>query len=417
MNPESFHYIRLFYHSIVLSTAILCFLLIFSFWQKHKEKEQSLVDALFFAALIVISWVIPSLGHLLSLVFGSIEVLRSIFRVLSLCNNLFILLFLPYLGYFEGLKQPKNTLKVIITFLLSMMFLFVIDGVSVKNVPIGSLTLLWVDTGLSLFAVYFLGKGMSQYFRQLFPQNPIFSRLTLIAAVLLSVVVLLSFALTQFNLFHLAFVYQYFYLTYIFQYMSIFFFMIAFIILSLEWDKLLSQALPETQAPTFDAQPLAMEIETEILPESLAIDYDEAKQCFVLSLTCNTKVYTWTGENCIYPFFYWVYVSLALKQNLPVPIKDAQVNRNKMLSLFGKELKPKNFLLLNGEEATLTLAAEKIHLNKIVLQHNAVKAKFRDNFKPFLPPTSYDNARYKSDFYYADEVFQAFYANLLNEFS
>lgn len=366
------------------------------------------------------------MGHLFSLIFQSEGLITSIFRVVSLFNNLFILLFLPYLGYFEFIKEQKNTLNIIIVFLVIMMFLSVFQGVSFHNIEIGVYTLLWVDTALSLFAIYFLGKGIYKNFLEIFPENKIFSFLTLFSTFSLAFVIIISFLLNQFQLYKIAFVYQNFYFTYILQYSSIFFFMISFILLSLHWEKNLDKIQDEkieeaekiTELTPKEEEKVVLEAilppaEMEILPESLTLDFDAVKQCFILNLVCNQKSYAWTGENCIYPFFYWVYISLAMKQNVQVSIKDAQVNRNKMVSLFSKELKPKNFILLNGEEAVLNISKDKIHFGNNLFSHPAVKAKFKEQIKPFLFLAEYDAARYKAEIQYADTIFNEIYRKII----
>ena len=145
--------IQIFYHITLSVTTLLCCSIILSFWARTRTTSSASKNGILFAAMILLTWGFSSMGHLFSRLFpiqsNDADLLESIFRVMSMFNNLFLVLMLPYLGVFKVLRNDRYNFSIAMIAIVLVMVSFILDRVNIGHNNIGKLLVACLDTVFS----------------------------------------------------------------------------------------------------------------------------------------------------------------------------------------------------------------------------------------------------------------------------
>ena len=420
--------IQLFYHVILSLTLLMCCSIVFSFWYRKQTPNGASKNGILFSGLILLTWALSSMGHLFSKLFPEAgrdaNLLASIFRVMSLFNNLFLFLVLPYLGLFRRFRNDRINFNISIIAIIIVMLSFILDRVSIHENNIGKLVVAFIDTILSAPIIVLFGYGLNRYCKQAYPKIGVLIVYNTLAVSILFLVILGSMAMPLFNLFENEAIVSNFHIVYFIHYPALFYLTVIIFMISYRMYSQVDQVFGFTggsvSSQSEDASsdlPYSglseLSNQDEISPKSIHFDYQSDKQQFQLALKCQVNeqetIYRWSGNNCTYPYFYWLYLSVALMHHIEVEIKDSQVSRNRMLRMLNKHLSPRFFIQLNGSVASLNMPVEQIFISPALFHHNAVKSKFKESIDPFLVLTTCDLKKYGQDWSYRDEIFERVY--------
>jgi hypothetical protein len=425
---EFLYPIRFFYHFALMTVALMGFFMIIGLWRNRGQSWDYYGKGMVFSALVVLSWSMASIGHFLIEIFGlesqAAVFTSSIFRFLSMCNNLFIFLLLPYLGLFRKWRTDKFNFQVTLIALVFFMFVFLIDKIRIGENQLGAMIVVWLDVLMAVPIIFLLGKGLTITFDRLYPQVSVFKLFIALSVLVLLFLNLFSLAVPLFDLRNSVWVAENVYITYFIQLPVLFFLVMAMIIVAYrmqnESTELERRVDPVEGKMTALSKPEVVFQESEpqeYLPLSLHMGFKPEVQQFCMSLVCKreeeSREFHWQGPNCTYPFFYWIYLYVAGKMGVAVQMKDGQVNRNRMVALFDKQLNPRLFVNLMGNIAELNFDLRHVKVDPHVFKQAAFKLKFKEQIEPFFQLTEVDAKLFYKDWVYAEKKFEEIYAKVL----
>jgi hypothetical protein len=140
---------------------------------------------------------------------------------------------------------------------------------------------------------------------------------------------------------------------------------------------------------------------------------NDARYILELQTQTGELIHSWQSDNCIYPYFYWIYLYTGTALSIAVDIKNAQVMRNKMIQVLGKTFKPNAWITLRGDQASLAIQLKQLVIDRTIFEHPSIKNKFRQHIDPFLSLIEYDSSRYEKDRMYNEYVFLTVYDEIL----
>lgn len=421
--------VELFY--LVMVSIVSCWAAIYviRIWLKNQAKSVTTQLGILFALLIIVSFGIPALFRLMMItvptLFPKTSLSGTIFKIISLFNNLWLILFANHIRQKQENEQATAARwKKIILFSLIIMTGIAIEPVTINQIPLGRYLLVGTDTAISLLAVITFSRSVHASLKTS-PGFPIFRSLIVFVQIILPLLIvssLFTFLLDAINHqrppvsvlgillgLYLICILMIYALLLAITYPSSGVYQLS----SVKSDQsMVSESLihGEWFDPTTDEHPVNKSIHPELIPSKLQIDYDTQTMQFSLVMACSAgdlkqpTVFTWKGDKCPYPFFHWLYLSVAAINQLKVELKNAQVSRNKMCALLHPQLKPKNFITIWGITASLNLNPDNIQISPHVLDNHAVKLKFMDNLESFFELIEHDTERLERDRRYANEV-------------
>ncbi|MFZ4058128.1 MAG: hypothetical protein ACOYKE_08300 [Ferruginibacter sp.] len=446
MEPLSIKDIQLFYLTIVFCTMLIASIAAFRFWQIGKKAYHEHAQCLLFIALIAVTLGLPPFGRLLSLIFpgafANLELMSSLYKIISIFNNLFIILTVRALPANAKRFSLSSNLSIIILFVSVNMLLMIVDKFVIGGYPIGKSLIILVDSFISIFCIFLLGKALSSFLKETMRETYfllyIYQAFVWILSLLVAssaVIFFITLAYPNFkpNGLSLLIIYSLYFLSvsFIMGYLLL----ASYLMLRNNYRNQLSVqrigdtdileeafiTIEEADSSLETGSIAENEIETdfEILPQQVFIDFDQKKNAFSIKFICdpNEKTFIWTGESCNYPFFYWLYLAIACDLDIKVEIKNAQVMRNKMVQLISRSLKPKNFIALSGEIAALNISKEFIYISEKVFTSSLVKSKFRLHIDPFLILTKYDAEKFQKDNRYNEYIFLETYDKIREKYA
>jgi hypothetical protein len=316
------------------------------------------------------------------------------------------------------------------------MLLMIIDKFVIQGYPIGKSAIILVDSFISIFCIFLLGKAISAFLKETMRETYfllyIYQAFILILSLLVAssaVLFFITLGIPNFKPSGISFL-----MIYALYFLSVSFIMgflllASYLMLRNNYRNQLSiqrigdtEILEDVFIPAEETETIIeteLENELEILPQKVFIDFDQKKNAFSIKFICdpNEKTFIWTGESCNYPFFYWLYLAIACDLDIKVEIKNAQVMRNKMVQLISRSLKPKNFIALSGEIAALNISKEFIYISEKVFTSSLVKSKFRLHIDPFLILTKYDAEKFQKDNRYNEYIFLETYDKIREKYA
>lgn len=436
MQPLSLKDIQFFYLVILFTTMMIGSFISFRFWKTARSRDHIYSLSLLFQSLIILSLGLPPFGRLLSIIFPgefiNLELMSSLYKIISLFNNLFIILMVQSLPVNNKRFSSISNITIVIVFVSVNMLLLILDKLVIYGFPIGKSMVVILDGLISVICLNLLRRSLSAFYRSVISEYRFINGILGASIGVLTLLIITSAVLFFVSVFNPAYhsgtlmmlgLYVLYYLSV--SIMVSFLLATGYLLLTGDWkqaDSVLAEqdAADITPEQREDAEQGAAVISgIEIVPERIVIEYDSSKNTFGLDITCfpNERHFVWNGENCNYPFYYWLYLAVAVKLGLKVEIKNAQVMRNKMVQLLSRELKPKNFITLSGEIATINLLPENIIVNPKVFTSSLVKSKFRMHIEPFLSLVNYDQEKYRKDRMYNEYIFLETYEKIQEQFA
>jgi hypothetical protein len=426
--------VELFYLVMVSIASCWAATYVIRIWLKNQSKSVSTQLGILFALLIIVSFGIPALFRLMMItaptLFSRTSLSGTIFKIISLFNNLWLILFANHIRQKEESEEGTAARwKKIILFSLIIMTGIAIEPVAFNQIPLGRYILIGTDTAISLLAIITFSRSVHAYLKSS-PSFPIFRSLIVFVQIILPLLIvssLFTFLLDTINqqrpsVSVLAILLGLYLICILIIYALLLAITHPFSTVSQPSVVKADQSNVGEQLndgewtdQTAGEQPVKTSIHPDLIPAQLQIDYDAQTMQFSLVMQCSVgdlkqpTVFTWKGDKCPYPFFHWIYLSVAAINQLKVELKNAQVSRNKMCALLHPQLKSKNFITIWGITASLNLNPENIHITPHLLDNNAVKLKFMDNLESFFELIEHDTERLERDRRYANEVSEEVY--------
>jgi hypothetical protein len=430
MDQKSFiQGIELFYLVMLTLASFWAAYLVIQRWVANRNNSVSVRLGVFFALLIIISFGIPAVCRLIMTItpdlFPKTSVSATIFKIISLFNNLWLIMLADHLQQKEEIESSAvSRWQKIIVFSIIIMASIAIEPLVMSGIPFGKYALVLTDTVISFLAILSFTKSISKFLKPL-TSYAVFHSLIWFLRIILPLLIVSSLCT-----FMLDAIYQQRPPTIILAGLLSLYLICVLIIyaLLLAIVQTYGKAHPHASFVTdhkhedleiqvYGTQDDLLEmkndknpVQSELIPEQLMISFDNKLLQFSIELRCTDTErlapvqFEWKGDKCPYPFFHWIYLSVAAINNLKVELKNAQVSRNKMCALLNPQLKPKNFITVWGITASLNLDPKKIILSDNLLDNNLVKMKFMDNLDSFLELTEHDADRLLRDRRYASEI-------------
>lgn len=429
--------IEFFYLALMVLVAFAGSLLSFNFWKANSDlKTKIYSNCALYISLVILTLGLPSFVRLISIGFpsalSSLELKSSLYKIISLFNNLFILLVAKELPVERRRFTKTTVLNLFILFVSLNILLLFIDKLSFNGYPVGNIIVVLLDSLVSVLCIILLGRSIMSFLKEKVNVAGVVINFFMSSIALLCILILISASLfilkTNFPDLALPTYVRFFSLLFYFFSISILIVVLLFVnyFLLIRADSIQlstkfndKELLGDINVDVINEGDTLVESNMEILPKHILIDFDSSKSVFTICLTggANNKEYIWQGESCNYPFFYWIYLAVAVEFDLKAEIKNAQVMRNKMVQLISRDLKPKNIITLVGDLSSLNLSKHQIEIKPSVFSNRLVKAKFRTMADVLLPLIEYDVEKYKRDRMYSEFVFLQIFEKIASKYT
>lgn len=420
--------VQIFYLTMMVGAMAIAAIMSVGINKQGKHADTETRHALTFILLIILSYGLPPLGRLLSFLFpasfDNLELMSSLYKIISLFNNLFILLTVRSL---PGIRQrfPQiGVLPLVVGFVVINMILLLADKFVLQGIPIGKAAIVVIDTVISISCLLLFTDAFQQFFsryQQRFLGWILLFRINIGVLVgLLTFSAMLFFAKTFFGYVGpttgvLICIYSLYLITsmlFVFYLLGLSQYLVAVNPVAAIHPDLSSKHTDNAVAADASEPDV-----TQVVLNVRVVGEKPNQSQFILELASKQgeRLHLWQSDNCIYPYFYWIYLHVGQQLNITVEMKNAQVMRNKMIQVLGKAFKPTAWIQLKGDQAALVVEANQLVIDAHVFQHPAIKNKFRLHIDPFLRLIEYDAQRYERDRMYNEYVFLTVYEELLRQ--
>jgi hypothetical protein len=416
--------VQVFYLTMMVASMVIAAVMSVVLIKQGKSLDAERKNILTFILLIIISYALPPLGRLLSFLFpasfDNLELMSSLYKIISLFNNLFILLTVRSL---PGIKQRFSQLGVlplVVGFVVVNMLLLLTDKFVLQGIPVGKAIIVVIDTLISVACLLLFTDAFNQLIcrttLQLSSWVKLFRVNISILIGLLAFSAALYFAKSFFayagpTIGTLTLIYALYLIT------SMLFVLYLLAVgqlivsntLNLPTATLGSSSDSDTKQDGVDLDVKDVKLNVKIERKNT----NDARYILELQTQTGELIHSWQSDNCIYPYFYWIYLYTGTALSIAVDIKNAQVMRNKMIQVLGKTFKPNAWITLRGDQASLAIQLKQLVIDRTIFEHPSIKNKFRQHIDPFLSLIEYDSSRYEKDRMYNEYVFLTVYDEIL----